>query len=221
MRKTLAAIATLALVLATAGAALATFSQVAQVQFTAHKAGKSTGITSHLYAKFDTGDTLKSPKQVMMTFPMKTRFNLGTKLVKRCTYSDKQLTALAPKVCPKRSQIGSGTGRVNLSTTSGFPVTVKAFVRSAGRIIIVAKVPALASTAVIHATVSGSKLKIDVPKLPVTLTSLQLNVGRKGTGKQALITTGRCVKGHFTTSVRWTYYNSTIPDTRKSTSDCS
>lgn len=222
MRKTLAAISILALVLATAGAALAAFSQTASVQFTAQKAGKSTGIKSDLHAVFDTAGPLKSPKQVVMTFPVNTRFNLGTKLVKRCTYSDKQLTAPAgAKVCPTKSQIGSGRGQVNLATTSGFPVNVKAYVHNAGSLIIVAKVPALATTAVIHAVVRGRKLTINVPNLGVVLTSLKLNVGKKGTGKRALITSGRCTAGHFKTSVRWTYWNSTVPDTATSMSNCS
>ena len=219
MRKSLAAVAVFALVLATAGVALAAFTQHATVQFTATKAKQSTGIKSNLHASYSAGDTLKAPKIVLMAFPTGTKFNLGTPLVKKhCT---------KPPACPAASQIGTGSGSANLGPTANsaltVPLTVKAYVQNRTTMVLVVK--SSGPTQVIKAVASGRQLKISVPKTmlgptQVFVTSLKLNVTKKGTGRRALITSGRCTAHAFTTTVSWMYYSGTT-DTATATSKCS
>lgn len=228
MRRLLIASTVLVAALAAAGTALAVYTQHASVAFTVHKAGKSTGLTSSLYSSASSTDQLKSAKTVIMTFPAKTRFNLGTPKVKRCRFTDAQLTsATAPASCPKSSRIGSGSGKVNFGPTetsaTQFGVTVKAFVRNASTMILV--VNALGSNLVIHAVARQQKLTIGVPQInvggvPVIVTALKLKVPALGTGRKALLTSGRCIDQRFLISTLLKYSDGTSKKIA-STSRCS
>lgn len=231
MRKTTAATAILVLVLATAGAALAAFSQYAKVSFTAKKAGQSTGLVSDLHSSDPTapGGKPKAARNVVMTFPSGTKFNLGTSLVTRCTLSDKQLANQFGPSCPKKSLIGTGKAVANASPlVAKVDANVTAYVRSAKQMVLVVKPtnPALASQInVIHADVSGSKLTIPIPPIKaagisVVLTSLKLTVPKVGSGGRALITAGRCVRKQFVVTVNLTYADHS-KYVAKSTSPCS
>ncbi len=202
------------LVLATAGAALAAFTQVSQVTLTAHKAGQSTGITSSIHSSDPTapGAKPKSATRLLLTFPTGTTFNLATSLIKPCTYTDRQLaTAFGPS-CAANSKIGSGSAIANAAPlASKVNASVAAFVRSAGEMVLVVK-PALpgAPTIVIDATVSGSKLTIPIPNIKlagisVVLVALKLNVPALGSGRQALITAGRCSSHAFVVTSHFVY----------------
>jgi hypothetical protein len=204
MRKSLALIAVLILSLASAGAALAQFTQTATVSMTAHKGGQSTGITSDIQSSDPTaaGAKPKPATKLAITFPTRTKFDLTTTLVARCTYIDTQLAKEFGPSCPKTSQIGNGTAVANASPlAASVKAVVKAYVRGSRQIVLVLK-PSLpgAPTIVIDATVTRSTLTIPVPTITlggisVVLVSLKLTVPALGTGKTALITAGRCI-GH-------------------------
>jgi hypothetical protein len=209
------------LTLGLAGMALAAFTQVADVTLTVHRAGRSTGIRSDLHSSDPTapGSKPKSASTLAITFPAGTRFNLGTPLIKPCTLTDKQLTTAFGPTCPHRSQIGSGSAVANASPLAAkVTATVKAYVGAPREILLVIKPTSLpgAPTIVIRATVSGSRLTIPIPQLvlgrskgfpgvTVVLVSLKLNVRALGSGRSALITSGRCRGGKFQVREQFSY----------------
>jgi hypothetical protein len=209
MRKFVAVAAVALLSLTLAGAALAAFTQTSNITLTAHKAGKPTGIKANV-SSTDPGATQpKAAKLLVVTFPSKTKFNLGTPLVTACKLSDAKLASGA--ACPSKSLIGSGSAVANAyPLASSVPANVKAYAAGPGKMVMVATAHVLGATmrTIIHATASGSKLTIPVPTpvvstIKVVLVSLTLNVPAKGSGKNALITAGKCsahkfaVKSHF------------------------
>jgi hypothetical protein len=209
MRKlvTAAIVAVVSLVLA--GTALAAFTQTSSITLTAHKAGKTTGIKANVSSSDPSVPQPKAAKLLVVTFPSKTKFNLGTTLVTACKLSDAQLTSGA--ACPSKSLIGTGSANANAyPLASSVPSTVQAYVSGPNSMVMVATASVLGTTSrtILHATVSGSKLTIPIPTpvvstIKVVLVALKLNVPVKGSGKTALVTAGKCsahkfvVKSHF------------------------
>jgi len=203
---TVAVVALLSLTLA--GVALAAFTQTSNITFTAHKAGKTTGIKADVSSSDPSVTQPKAAKVLVVTFPSKTKFNLGTPLITACTLSDAKLAAGA--ACPSKSLIGSGSAVANAyPLASTVPAAVKAYVAGPNSMVMIATANVgTTMRTIIHATVSGSKLTIPVPTpvvatIKVVLVTLKLNVPAKGSGKEALITAGKCsahkfvVKSHF------------------------
>jgi hypothetical protein len=223
-----AGVAVLSLALASAALAVSgTFVQVANVGLTAHKTGQSTGINSDLHSSdaSQPGNKPVGAKTVVITFPAKTKFNLATPLVKKCTVPMSKLTALVPTTCPKSSQIGTGSAVVNASPIyATINAGVKAYVRNSKTIILVVTT-GLAAPQVIAMTVSGAKLSIPVPNqslgnTALVLTSLKLTTKAIGTGKKALMTAGKCVAHKFTVNSHFVYLDGSTLDI-PSTSACS
>ncbi len=116
--------------------------------------------------------------------------------------------------CPKNSRIGTGTAVANIAplTPATVDESVNVYVRGAGRAVLVVK-PDLPGTPIeiMHASVSGSRLTIDVPHLiwgkliTVVLVSLKLQVPALGTGSSALITAGRCTDRRFVVKQHFVY----------------
>lgn len=214
MRKSLVLISVAIVVLATAGVALAQFTQTATVSMTAHRSGQTTGIVANLQSSDPTapGAKPKAASKLLMTFPVGTTFHLATPLVKPCPYTNAQLAKQFGPSCPKSSRIGTGAAVANaapLAAVVKAPVT--AYVRSAHQMVLVIK-PSLpgAPTIVITPSVSGHTLTIRVPTLTlagisVVLVSLKLTVPALGTGKTALITAGRCVDRAFVVRTDFSY----------------
>jgi hypothetical protein len=209
MRKlvTVALVAVASLVLA--GVALGAFTQTSNITLTARKAGSTTGIRANVSSSDPSVPQPKAARLLVVTFPSKTKFNLGTPLVTACKLSDAQLAAGA--ACPGKSLIGTGSAVANAyPLATSVPAAVKAYASGSGSMVMVATASVLGTTmrTIIHATVSGSKLTIPVPTpvvatIKVVLVSLNLNVRAKGSGANALITAGKCsahkfvVKSHF------------------------
>jgi hypothetical protein len=203
------------LALTLAALALGAFTQVAKVTLTAHRSGRSTGVTVYVAASDPTAHQPRSVRRLVITFPAGTRFDLASTRLKTCRLTDKQLTTAFGPVCPRASRVGTGT--VSNSISNGFPLSadaahVSAYDRGTNRLVLVVR-PVLSSLPVeiIHASVSGAKLTIVVPRLiygklaKVVLASLKLFVPALGSGHDALITVGRCTKGKFTFRERFTY----------------
>lgn len=223
MRKLTIFVAVAVASLTLAGAALAAFTQVSNVKFTTTKAGHSTGIVADIHSTSGTPQELKAAKKVVLTFPARTKFQLG--LVKPCKLSDQQL--MSGKSCPASSKVGSGSAKANAyplpqTITAG----VKAYVAGPTKMTLVAKATQpIPQTLVIHVTVNGSKLSIPVPTptvagVKVVLTSLQLSVPARGSTHKALITAGRCTAHKFVVKSHFTYDDATTMDLQ-STSPCS
>ena len=209
MRKlvTVAVVAVASLVLA--AVALAAFTQTSNINLTARKAGSTTGIKANVSSSDPSVPQPKAARLLVVTFPFKTKFNLGTPLVRACKLSDAQLGVGA--ACPGKSLIGTGSAVANAyPLATSVPAAVKAYASGSGSMVMVATANVLGTTmrTIIHATVSGSKLSIPVPTpvvstIKVVLVALKLNVPAKGSGTQALITAGVCsahkfvVKSHF------------------------
>jgi hypothetical protein len=222
-----AAVAILALTLA--GVAIATdqFKQVSNITLTGHSAGKTTGIASNVYSVDPAapGHKPKAAKQLTITFPSGTKFNLGA--VKRCTLSDKQLTDVKVTKCPSATQIGSGSATANaapLPGLSALKLSVGAYVRDS-RTMLLQVITKGVPPVLIKSTVSGTKLKIPIPQqkvngIAVVLTALKLNVGAHGSGSHALITAGKCTGGKFVVKSHFSYVDGSTYDT-SSSSNCS
>jgi hypothetical protein len=224
MRKsiTTAAVAVLALVLA--GVALAKFTQIANVSLTAGKAGKSTGIIADIHSSTDVGKAPKEAKLVVLTFPANTKFNIGR--VKPCTLSDKQLMSPGGS-CPADTQLGSGSAKaVAFPLPQVATASVKAFASGSHQMVLVTKATKpVAVTVIIRETVAGTKLSIPVPQtkiqtFSVILTSLKLTVPALGSGKNALITAGRCTAHKFVVKSHFVYTDHSTVDL-ESSSPCS
>ena len=206
---TVAVVALLSLTLA--GVALAAFTQASNITLTAHKAGKTTGIKADVSSSDPSVTQPKAAKLLVVTFPSKTRFNLGTPLATACRLADATLASGA--ACPGKSLIGSGSAVANAyPLLSSVPATVKAYVGGTNGMVMIATANVLGATmrTIIHATVSGSKLKISVPTpvvstIKVVLVSLKLNVPAKGSGKTALITAGECSAHKFVVQSHFVY----------------
>jgi hypothetical protein len=204
---TVAIVALLSLILA--DVALAAFTQTSDITLTAHKAGKTTGIKADVSSSDPSVTQPKAAKLLVVTFPSKTRFNLGTPLVTACGLSDAKLASGV--ACPSKSLIGSGSAVANAyPLLTSVPATVKAYVAGSNKMVMIATANVLGTTmrTIIHATASGSKLTIPVPTpvvstIKVVLVALKLNVPAMGSGTKALVTAGQCsahkfvVKSHF------------------------
>ncbi len=223
MRKLIVTAAVAVASLAFAGVAVAAFTQVSNIKFTTTKAGHSTGIVADVHSTSGSPQELKAAKQLAVTFPAGTKFQLG--LVKACKLSDGQL--MSGKSCPVASKVGSGS-----ATASAYPLPqtitagVKAFAAGPNKMVLVAKATQpIPQTLVIRATVKGSKLTIPVPTptvagIKVVLTSLKLNVPARGSGRKAMITAGRCTAHNFVVKSHFSYDDGTTTDLQ-STSRCS
>ena len=195
--------------LALAGAALAAFAQMSDITLTAHKSGNTTGIKANVSSSDPSVPQPKAAKLLVVTFPAKTKFDLGTPLATACKVSDAQLAA--GTACPAKSLIGTGSAVANAyPLATSVPANVKAYVSGSKSMVMVATANVLGTTmrTIIHASVSGSKLTIPVPTpvvstIKVVLVALKLNVPAKGSGATALVTAGKCsahkfvVKSHF------------------------
>lgn len=207
MRRLIALAVTLT-ALATAGLALAGFTQTATTRLSAGRSGQSTGIVSDVHASDPSalGAKPRSVRRLTLTFPVGTRFDLSTPLVAACRISARRLAAEFGPSCPARSLIGQGTAVANVApfTPATVAETVSVYVRGSGRAILVVK-PKLpgAPTEIMDVTIAGRQLTIDVPRLiwgqliDVVLVSLKLEVPPLGSGSSALITAGRCTAGRF------------------------
>ncbi|HTP22734.1 MAG TPA: hypothetical protein VMJ65_24225 [Solirubrobacteraceae bacterium] len=223
MRKWITIGATAVLSLVLAGVALADFTQSSNIALTTTHAGKSTGIKADIHSTTSPGEAPKAAKLLVLTFPARTKFNLGS--VKACKLSDGQLTA--GKSCPSASRIGTGS-----ATASAFPLPqpilagVKSYAAGSHKMTLVVKATSpFPQTLVIHAIASGAKLTIPVPTptvagFQVVLVSLKLNVPARGSGKTELITAGRCRAHSFTVKSHFVYTDGSTADLTSS-SPCS
>lgn len=222
MRKSISLAAVPVAALATAGVALAQFSQVARVGLTAHRAGQSTGITADLHSSDPTapGQKPTAATRVTITFPAGTRFNLATPLRTTCTLTDAQLRNQFGPSCPSRSRIGTGTAVANAAPTVSTVTSRVAAYISGGRTIVLVAKPTLGAFAsqivVLRASVSGARLTLPVPtmvvgKAPgfpgvkVVLVGLKLRVPALGAGRSALLTAGRCNARRFVIRTSFAY----------------
>lgn len=204
-----AAVTAVSLVLASV--AVAAFTQTSNITLTSHKAGKTTGIKASVASSDSSAPQPKAAKLLVVTFPAKTKFNLGTPLVTACKLSDAQLASGA--ACPAKSQIGTGSAVANAyPLATSVPASVKSYVSGPSSMVMVATANVMGSTmrTIIHASVSGSKLTIPVPTpvvatIKVVLVSLKLNVPAKGSGKSALITAGKCTAHKFAVKTHFAY----------------
>jgi hypothetical protein len=205
------------LAMAVPALAVAATTQHSVVTLTATHSGQSSGVNANIY---NTAANPPRVKQLVLTFPSKTKFNLGS--VKPCTLTNKQIQS--GKSCPAKSQIGTGSAKAKVLGQS-VTASVKAYASGKTSLVIVVHASSPASyTAAIRGTVSGSKMTIPVPKLsfdgaPITLTQLKLTVPKKGTGTKTLLKAGTCTAGKFTVTSAFTYYNGK-PVTVKSSSPC-
>lgn len=141
-----------------AGAAAAAFRQHANVAFTATKSGKIDGHHRQHLLDLRPQQAAQGGEVADLDVPTGTRFNLGR--VKACTRSGKQLTT--GKSCP--SEIGTGS-----AVASPYPLPdVHGKVRpvAAGQnkmTLLVTVTKPVEQIVVIHATTSGSTLKVSVP----------------------------------------------------------
>jgi hypothetical protein len=226
MRRLLTGAVVALLSLTLAGAALAAFTQKSNITLTGHKAGNTTGIKASVASSDPSVPQPKAAKRLVVTFPAKTRFNLGTPLVTPCKLSDASLASGA--ACPSKSLIGTGSALANAyPLATSVPATVKSYVAGSNSMVMVATASAFGTTmrTIIHATVAGSKLTIPVPTpvlstIKVVLVSLKLNVPAKGSGKTALITAGKCIAHKFPVKVHFAYVDGSTFDTTNS-SGCS
>ncbi len=226
-------IAVVVTVLALATAAAAKFSQGATIALTTRQAGQSTGLASTIRAADPAapGYKPKSLKTLAIAFPAGTSFNLATPLVGSCTLTDKQLMTPFGPTCPSNSQIATGTAAFNMSpvgppfTTTG---TATAYVAGSSQILIeiVPKLPPGHAPIIIHGTVTGSTLTLNVPQtwlghdwvlipgalkktwfpgVKMVLTSLKLSAPALGSGSNALIIAGRCTSHKFVVKEHFVY----------------
>lgn len=208
------------------GVAVAAFTQTGNITLTAHKAGKTTGIKANVSSTDPSVPQPKAAKLLAVTFPARTKFNLATPLVTPCKLSDAQLGAGA--ACPGKSLIGTGSAVANAyPLLTSVPATVKAYASGSRSMVMVATASVLGTTmrTIIHAAVSGPKLKIPVPTpvvagIKIVLVSLKLNVPAKGSGKTALVTAGQCSSHKFLVKSHFVYTDGSTFDTTSS-SACS
>jgi hypothetical protein len=226
MRKLVAVAVVAVASLMLAGAALAAFTQTSTITLTAHKANHTTGIKANVSSSDPSVPQPKAAKLLVVTFPSKTKFNLGTPLVTACKLSDTQLAAGA--ACPGKSLIGTGSAVANAyPLATSVPATVKSYVSGSNSMVMVATANVLGTTmrTIIHATVAGSKLTIPVPTpvvstIKVVLVALKLNVPSKGSGTKALITAGKCSAHQFVVKSHFVYQDGSTFNTTTS-SPCS
>jgi hypothetical protein len=171
--------------LAPAGAALASaaFTQRADVAFTTHHPGASTGIRAVIVST-DAGAPGSKPKaarRLVVSFPAGTRFNLGSSVPRACRLSDAQIKTPFGPMCPDTSQVGLGTALLNTMPTGvALPklkpplvatvrARVHAYVHSGAQLIVVLYLNTFdlpgQPPVILHAHAAGSQLVIDVPKL--------------------------------------------------------
>ena len=223
MRRALVLLGVALAALATGGLALAAFTQTAATRLTAVRAGQSTGIVADVHASDPAalGGKPRSVRQLTITFPVGTRFDLDTPLVSDCRVSLRRLAAEFGPSCPGRSRIGRGTAVANIApfTPATVTETVSVYVRGSRRAILIVK-PKLpgAPTEIMNVAAAGRRLTVDVPRLiwgkliDVVLVSLKLDVPRLGTGSSALITAGRCTDGRFAIAQRFRYADRGVVD---------
>ncbi len=226
MRKSVLATTVAVLSLVLAGVALAAFTQHSNITFTATKAGQSTGIKADVFSTVGPGEptsAYKPAKQLVVTFPAGTKFNLGQ--IKPCTVSDRSLASGAS--CPASSQIGTGSAEVVAPPLpQKFSAGVKAYASGRSSMVILATATKpVKTTVVIHETIKGNKLIIPVPTskvagFNVVLVKLSLNVPARGSGKAAMIRAGKCTAGQFVIKTHAVYKDGSTADV-VSTSACS
>jgi len=216
-RKALVGLAVAGLAVGLPAAALATFTQVSKIVLTATKSGQSSGINANVHAK---GTTPEQAKRLVATFPTGTTFRPGT--VPACKLTNKQIES--GKKCPKSSQIGTGSA-VAKTIVGNVNAKVGAFASGNKNMVLVGTVtsPTTAYT-VIRAVTSKNVLNVGpIPNkasgLPITLTSLKVNLPKRGTGNHALVTAGKCVNHKFTVTSAFTYYSGS-PVMTSSSSSC-
>jgi hypothetical protein len=214
------------LTLVLTGVALAAFVQTSNITLTAHKAGATSGIKANVSSSDPSVTQPKAAKLLQVTFPANTKFNLATPLVTACKLSDAKLESGA--ACPSKSLIGTGSAVANAyPLATSVPASVKSYVAGQKSMVMVATANVLGMTmrTIIHATVAGSKLTIPVPTpvvstIKVVLVALKLNVPAKGSGKQALVTAGKCTAQKFVVKSHFVYQDGSTFDTTTS-SPCS
>jgi hypothetical protein len=223
MRKLTVTVAVVVASLAFAGAALAAFTQVSNITLTTTKAGHSTGIVADIHSTSDTPQALKAATLLVVKFPAGTKFQLG--LVKPCKLSDQQL--MSGTSCPAKSKVGSGSAQASAyPLPQAITAGVKAFAAGPhSMVLVVHATQPIPQTLIIHETVSGSKLSIPVPTptvagVKVVLTSLQLSVPARGSGRSALITAGKCTAHNFVVNSHFVYDDGSTMDLQSS-SPCS
>ena len=219
MRKLTVTAAVAVASLAFAGAAVAAFNEVSNVGFTTTKAGHSTGIVADIHSTSDTPQTLKAAKLLVVKFPAGTKFQLG--LVKACKLTDQQL--MSGMSCPAKSKVGTGSAQASAyPLPQAITAGVKAYASGPhSMVLVVTATQPIPQTLVIHETVSGSKLSIPVPTptvagVKVVLTSLQLSVPARGSGRTALITAGRCTAHNFVIKSHFVYDDGSTMDLQSS-----
>jgi hypothetical protein len=247
MRKWTTTIAVAVVALVLASVALAKFSQTSNVNLTAHRAGQSTGIKADVRSRDATapGQKPKSAARLVITFPAGTRFNLRTGLRRTCTLSNKQLSNEFGPACPSKSLIGTGSADVNAMPITPAPDgRIRAYIAGANKLVLVLK-PTLnaykSQITVIRGSVSGSSLTIPVPQAVIgacgishqpkcsdpkttfagvtaVLVSLKLTVPALGSGRNALITAGRCTAHRFAVKSHFVYANHSRLDVVSSSS---
>lgn len=220
MMRRLIALLIVAAALGWAAVALGAFSQTATVLLTGHTAARSTGVLAEVRSSDPAAPGAKPQptRQLVMTFPAGTRFDLGTPLLTPCRLTDRQLTTPFGPTCPRRSRIGTGTAVANASPLQqAVPTVLRAYVTGPDRFIL-EFIPSLPGTtpSVIHATISGSQLTLPIPHLTLgrgdgfagitaVFVSLTLHVPALGHGGNALIVAGRCTAHRFAVTSRFTY----------------
>jgi hypothetical protein len=242
MRKSVLALsaATLALVPASVAFAADAFKQSSKIGFTTQRSGVSAGISSNVTSSDPSalGTKPKPARTLVITFPANTRFNLGTSAVNACHLTDKQMLkplAQFPQnglQCPKSSQVGSGTAKLNTwpmtdpLKPADVTATVKVF-RHIHRTLYIIVYPSLKQIPswqpwILHATASGSKLRITIPAqvygkgkckpvaclphgITASLVMLKFKTWPAGSGSNALVRSGKCASGKFKYSSHFTF----------------
>jgi hypothetical protein len=220
-----------ALVLAIAPAALAVFTQTAEVKLTTKKAGKPTGISSLLQSS-DPDAPFGKPKaatKVVVKFPPGTRYDV--KGAATCNLSDSEILA---GQCPANTKLGTGTAEANAAPlAASVPEKITAYHGKGELIFALTPAGAIGQTFVIHAKISSrGVLTTNVPPLTlptvpptsVALTKFQIGAGaksRKVKGKKHTLfrTPKKCKTGKWTSTTSFTYEDGSKQSV-KSTSPC-
>jgi hypothetical protein len=217
MRRAILVAALVLLALAGVALASASFRQEARIGFTAHRAGQSSGLSIVLVSTDYgvPGGKPKAARQVVLTLPAGTRFNLRSSVSRVCTLSDAELqkpfatNKLTPPTCPIESRVGVGTALLNTNPAgvmlklkpplvATVRATVRAYVHSGNELVIVLYLNSQdlpgQPPVILHAHASGERLTVDVP-LPIYGRGVGLPHGVSGVIVSLRLTTGPAGSG--------------------------
>jgi hypothetical protein len=188
------------------------FTQTANINLTATKGGKPTGLKASLLSADPGAVQPQGLKTLTIALPTDTKFNFKSTAIKQCKASEVEIKATLGSACSAKSRIGSGTAVANGAPV--LPVIPENATVYAGRSqIVFLLTPATAGAGqvlVLYGKVSANTVTTDVPVitaggLNIVITTLDLTIKTIGAGKQAFITAGKCTGGKFVVKSSFLY----------------